>query len=136
MAQQQHVTVFLFTMEGCGHCEALKEGRPSKIQQVESICSTGCQMYKHFHYKDGKMNPLPQTAQEKQAAKQVSGFPSLVICDGTRMEVRPGGDGVSRFIQAFVGDRPNRRSTPFAAGAQNKKKESRRRKSLSSNGNF
>lgn len=114
----EHLTVCLFTMEGCVHCEALKEGRPSKIEQVETVCSRGCQTYKHFHLTNGVLSPAPATKQEKAIATKVTGYPTLVTQLGNEIEFHGGGDKIAKFIQALTPQRTRkRRGTPFEDGS-------------------
>jgi hypothetical protein len=117
--QHQHALVYLFTMEGCGHCESLKEGNPSAIEQLESICSRGCQIYKHFHLINGTLTPSPKSEKEISIAAKVTGYPTLVTTLGDKMDFQSGGDKVVKFVQAFA--RPlrsrRRRGTPFADGS-------------------
>lgn len=115
MAHKQHALVYLFTMEGCGHCEALKEGNPSKIAQLESICRNGCQMYKHFHLVDGTLTPSPKGEKERSIAAKVTGYPTLVTGLGDQLSYQSGGDKISKFIQAFAASPSRfkrRRGTP------------------------
>lgn len=132
MALEQHASVYLFTMEGCGHCEALKAGSPSKIKQIESICSRGCQHFKHFHLIDGKLNPRPLGKHEKAAAAKVNGYPTIVTCLGNDMQHRAGGDEIDQFINAFKGvtaRRCERRGTPFGPSSVSVSQQKKRRSS-------
>lgn len=120
MVHQNHASVYLFTMEGCGHCEALKEGAQPKIKTIQEICSGSCQEYKHFHLKNGVLTPKPETRQEQIAAAKVSGYPALVTVLADNYVVHSGGNEISSFIAAFIPSPPpipqKRRGTPFVDG--------------------